>query len=747
MSNLSLLAPALEEARVRLRVVVTQTTSATLAAADSGKVISNSGATANITYTLPPAVAGRLYEIHNATDAYTLTVTPDGTDRIGLAAAGVSTVLPARTIVVLECHSSSRWTITTDTRISMVYNVRDYGATGDGVTNDAPAIQAAINALPMRGGIVYFPYGIYRILSTLNVVDKSWVSFIGQSINADVNDSALKHGPTAIIMDSTQTPGWTSNTPMFLITTSVDATGPSRWGGFLFQNLTIRPYSGNFNASYSGHAVVFKKKVRPAPYPTGADDFAGHITFRDCTIKGAHCGILFDDSASTTPTIAASANGTGWGWVTIDNCNIQANKYGVYSNNTINVLNVRGGKIWQNTQATNGASDFVTRTGGGIILNGGNGVLIQGTDLEGQQVGVHATNVRNLTLDTTYFEANYDAAVVLVDCTNVTLRNCSTNNTAAARIVYAYNCERLTMERGRQNATSGDLNALYFVLGPFNRDVITDTPELTQFSMSASHSKTPDGYGFVIQTMTTYAKQQPVIPLGRLATSTFVNGTPTFAGTTYQGHGESGRRKAVQITGVGSGNGGFTTYFANEHLLSKGEWVVTTVVLRAHPDNNLNNQLYMRVEEAEAPSSPNPVVVMDAAIPSNRIRTGEWVAVQWCHKKTTDTTSAQYENNVRIGVPIVGQKLLFDGIAKTISSHPFVRPTGLEIFNPTDKSNHYLFDGVSYHGSAVPTWSAWSWDVGDVIYSTAPTPGGNVGWVCTTAGAPGTWKAFGDISP
>ena len=44
-----------------------------------------------------------------------------------------------------------------------VYNVKDYGATGDGSTNDAIAIQAAIKAAQTTpsGGRLYFPPGIY----------------------------------------------------------------------------------------------------------------------------------------------------------------------------------------------------------------------------------------------------------------------------------------------------------------------------------------------------------------------------------------------------------------------------------------------------------------------------------------------------------------------------------------------------------------------------------------------------------
>ncbi len=41
------------------------------------------------------------------------------------------------------------------------FNVRDYGAAGDGVTNDTAAITAAITAIPAAGGTLYFPAGTY----------------------------------------------------------------------------------------------------------------------------------------------------------------------------------------------------------------------------------------------------------------------------------------------------------------------------------------------------------------------------------------------------------------------------------------------------------------------------------------------------------------------------------------------------------------------------------------------------------
>lgn len=47
------------------------------------------------------------------------------------------------------------------------------------------------------------------------------------------------------------------------------------------------------------------------------------------------------------------------------------------------------------------------------------------------------------------------------------------------------------------------------------------------------------------------------------------------------------------------------------------------------------------------------------------------------------------------------------------------------------------------YGSAAPASGYHA--AGEVVYNIAPTAGGKVGWVCTTAGTPGTWKPFGAI--
>ena len=58
-----------------------------------------------------------------------------------------------------------------NSKLQDVISVKDFGAKGDTVTNDSPAIQAAINAAQASGigGTVYFPPGTYRLEQTITV--------------------------------------------------------------------------------------------------------------------------------------------------------------------------------------------------------------------------------------------------------------------------------------------------------------------------------------------------------------------------------------------------------------------------------------------------------------------------------------------------------------------------------------------------------------------------------------------------
>ena len=75
-------------------------------------------------------------------------------------------------------------------------NVLDYGAVGDGSTNDYLAIESAINAANVSGSTVFFPAGIYAIDSIIDV--PAGVTLLGEgkgssSTGTPSNGSIIKN--------------------------------------------------------------------------------------------------------------------------------------------------------------------------------------------------------------------------------------------------------------------------------------------------------------------------------------------------------------------------------------------------------------------------------------------------------------------------------------------------------------------------------------------------------------------------
>ena len=54
-------------------------------------------------------------------------------------------------------------------------SVKDFGATGNGTTDDTTAIQACIDSFTAGGGVVWFPDGIYKVTTTLTIAEDAVV--------------------------------------------------------------------------------------------------------------------------------------------------------------------------------------------------------------------------------------------------------------------------------------------------------------------------------------------------------------------------------------------------------------------------------------------------------------------------------------------------------------------------------------------------------------------------------------------
>lgn len=92
------------------------------------------------------------------------------------------------------------------TAISVVHgytSVKDYGAKGDGVTDDSAAIQNAINAVAPTGGTVFFPAGTYLCNNSLR--HKGGVHLVGTSRDAVTIKLANGANKNLIVSDAITT--------------------------------------------------------------------------------------------------------------------------------------------------------------------------------------------------------------------------------------------------------------------------------------------------------------------------------------------------------------------------------------------------------------------------------------------------------------------------------------------------------------------------------------------------------------
>lgn len=88
-------------------------------------------------------------------------------DQSDLAGTGASQ--GARMVGFKQAGSTT--TRTVQDKLEEVVSVRDFGAIGDGSTNDTAAIQAAITAAGslLTPGAIYLPRGVYNCTSSLNI--------------------------------------------------------------------------------------------------------------------------------------------------------------------------------------------------------------------------------------------------------------------------------------------------------------------------------------------------------------------------------------------------------------------------------------------------------------------------------------------------------------------------------------------------------------------------------------------------
>lgn len=220
---------------------------------------------------------------------------------------------------------------------SLVLHVADYGAKGDGATDDTTSLRAAFTASRAVGAALQFGFGLTYIVSgSLNPT--------GVDVRGFGATLKVKAGTTP------------SYSGVF---------GPT--AAFGLQDLMIDLNKANTidpAVNTQGNGI----------YLNNATGWSGIATVRNVeVINGYQCGIRFSTASSLTDGSAAPLSR-----VLIDNPVVDSTKYGIFLSQT------RGVTITNptvNATAADGIFDFLSRdtqiTGGRITATGGHGVITQ----------------------------------------------------------------------------------------------------------------------------------------------------------------------------------------------------------------------------------------------------------------------------------------------------------------------------------------------------------------------------------
>lgn len=599
-----------------------------------------------------------------------------------------------------------------------VFNVKNFGAKGDGVTNDTSALNSAVLAASAailaanQSATVYFPPGTYLISSPINVYSR--VKIVGSGHNGNNYAKILASG------------GFTGASLFNLVHDSSATT--SYYQGEI-TGLHLSCVAG------SGIAAM-----------TSSENFVTNCHFHALTITGG-IGIQFPNYAQMciiedvfyVSTIDQMLKLCG---------NI----------NTIKNLDNTGVTAFRSTSSlplihlTTSAPSF--ETVGNIIeqcvVEGFIGLNQTPLRLEGTQ----QTVVRNFWVeDPVGGNGHYAEIVNCVGTTSFTgnIQGIGgfSGGGSGIFIIYARTSAPVIMDSFYSIGQDITFQSFYdFDSTPFrikqaNLGYGDETYKIIKFDNSIPYVEVEGAYNTATSTITNLVPQQRV-NMG-MYHNLLTNGSFDAGLYGWTVSGASGESDVFQAGTVGPGQGWHSPFNANpsNHILVyqtinidsaqlhvpltfsiKAQiggtswaniWIdgcgVTGTNLTSHVQRFNGNQGWSLLSQSFIPQTAG-VLHVGVEIPQSAWHTGD---VLWLD-----------EANLCFG--LVGN-----------TNQPFF---GSLVLNSGDG---YADVGIpQLYGAVVPSTGTWA--VGSIVWNNSPTPGGNTGWICTTAGSPGTWKSFGNIS-
>lgn len=524
-----------------------------------------------------------------------------------------------------------------------IVSVKDFGAVGDGVTDDAPAVQLAINHIASRGrGTVVFPAGYTYFMNTqVNVCNNLVIMGYGAKIIA---------GRSWAHIDAPLFKNFTA-TKMSVAPGTITATSNVSFHGLEFDGQDVGGAAGVINANMHGILICMGNRTDVATAVNGFTvqdcyfhDFDGAGVF---TYGGQNINVSNNRFVNFFPNTVLSI-GSGLSLTDVDGFVVDANVFD------------HTGANWSWHGMT--ILDFNSRSKNGVVsnniirdMNQGDGISCEGNTVD---------NLENVT-----FVGNM-------------IRDCAGDGIGVDR------CTQVVVSGN----TIQDVGSTGILFGQTERLIID------------GNSIINCGYGAI------YGSGDKITIIGNNITGT------SYGSASYQGDG-------IYLVPTATNN-------ANSALIS-GNYlkdIAACGIVTQQNTSVIGNFIFNAGSSASAARRQGIIANPDAIVTGNTVYSNGNTS----YGIACNDNPCTMRDNQLLGTFTAGKAYV--GYRGAVSTGIVLNQSRIEMNGPLGT--------ITIWDTTTP--GAGYWIRGDMVYSSTPSAGSFIGWVCTTT--PSTWKTWGAIS-